>query len=312
MPGGSAFEIQDPLQANRKTLLTSFLNNGGNYVGICAGGYYAARGYYWKGDDGAPTDNCKNQFCRYEVDGTFSYDSATQDFTTHEWGGTSYHSNLLAFGPLANVLVEGILEEIAGPWALASNPNHPYDSRLIETDDATQPTLRAIYWGGAIENYIYTDGSGWGTEHASFLSEASDNDLYAPLSWSLKSVASGAGGTIMISSAHLEASLFHNTNSFGNGGMTKCQQYNNYVHMIKKMNTMLSSAFIEPAFDASCSLTRSGDDKQTAALFPNGLAYVTAPRTPNVVPTTAPAPTTAPLPTGGREEVVPSLISRMI
>lgn len=92
------------------------MNQGGNYVGFCAGGYYLARGYYWKGDDGAPTDNCRNKFCRYEVSGTYSYDENTKDFITHEWGGTSYHSHLMAYGPLSQVIVEGPIEEIAGPW----------------------------------------------------------------------------------------------------------------------------------------------------------------------------------------------------
>ena len=39
MPGGSAYEIQDSLGANGKSILTTFLDGGGNYVGICAGGY---------------------------------------------------------------------------------------------------------------------------------------------------------------------------------------------------------------------------------------------------------------------------------
>ena len=39
--------------------------------------------------------------------GTFSYDAGTQDFAVHEWGGTSYHSNLLGYGLLANMYVEG-------------------------------------------------------------------------------------------------------------------------------------------------------------------------------------------------------------
>ena len=83
MPGGSAYEIQDSLGSSSKSTLTGFLDQGGHYVGMCAGGYYAAAGYYWKGDDGAPVDNCKDQFCRYGITGTFSYDTATRDFTRH-------------------------------------------------------------------------------------------------------------------------------------------------------------------------------------------------------------------------------------
>lgn len=49
MPGGSAYEIQDTLGSAGKAAITAYLNQGGNYAGFCAGGYYAARGYYWKG-----------------------------------------------------------------------------------------------------------------------------------------------------------------------------------------------------------------------------------------------------------------------
>ena len=50
MPGGSAYEIQDALGAAGKAAIRSYLDNGGNYLGFCAGGYYIAKGYYWKGE----------------------------------------------------------------------------------------------------------------------------------------------------------------------------------------------------------------------------------------------------------------------
>lgn len=285
MPGGSAYEIQDSLGADGKTKLTSFLDGGGNFVGICAGGYYAAKGYYWKGDDGAPTDHCKNQFCRYETAGTFSYDTGTADFTVHEWSGTSYHSNLLAYGPLANVYVEGPIEEIAGPWNIDSNPNHPYDTHLITTDDSYMPELRVVYWGGATENYIYTANEPWGTEHAHFTSDPIGNaDLDFPQLnelWTLKSVATTNGGKIMISSAHIEASLFHTASTFDNGGMTECQQYNNYTYMVKKMKGEFGLNFSTPSYDDSCINDREDEVKQTASLFPTGLAFQNAPRIGN-------------------------------
>lgn len=282
MPGGSAYEIQDSLGPGGKTKLTSFLDGGGNYLGICAGGYYAAKGYYWKGDDGAPTDNCKNQFCRYETAGTFSYDSNTEDFAEHEWSGTSYHSDLLAYGPLANVYVEGPIEEIAGPWHIDSNPNHPYDSHLIATDDLDMAQLRVVYWGGATENYIYTANGAWGTEHAHFTGDSvANNDLDFPQSgelWALKSVSTSNGGKIMISSAHMEASLFHTASTFGNGGMTECQQYNNYTYMVNKMNVEFGLNFLTPSYDQFCSNQREDEVQQTANLFPGGLAFQNAPR----------------------------------
>jgi hypothetical protein len=290
MPGGSAYEIQDNLGASGKSKLTAFLDGGGNYLGMCAGGYYAARGYYWKGDDGAPTDNCKNQFCRYETAGTFSFDSGSSDFTVHEWNGTSYHSNLLAYGPLANVYVEGPIEEIAGPWHIDSNPDHPYDSHLITTDD--NRALRVIYWGGATENYIYAHGNGdWGTEHAHFaVDTGSNNDLEFPKPadaqqpglWALKSVGTNSGGSMMISSAHIEASLFHTATTFTDGGMTECQQYNNYTYLLNKVNVALGYPFRTPEYDSACGNERGSNGEEaamsTASLFPAGLAYQNAPR----------------------------------
>lgn len=83
----------------------------------------------------------------------------------------------------------------------------------------------------------------------------------------------------MISSAHLEASLFHKSSGFDNGGMTECQQYNNYVYLIRKIKSeMPSMNFNVPEYDTGCSLDRSGEVKNTANLFPNGLVYRNAPR----------------------------------
>lgn len=97
-----------------------------------------------------------------------------------------------------------------------------------------------------------------------------------------------------MSSAHLEASLFHKTNNFDNGGMTECQQYNNYVYWIKQMKTQFSLSFSVPNYDSTCSLDVGEVNKQTASLFPDGLAYATTPRI--VVPAPTPTP---PSPTGG-------------
>jgi len=81
----------------------------------------------------------------------------------------------------------------------------------------------------------------------------------------------------MLTSAHFEASLFYSTPPFLNGGMTECQQYNNYAFMIHQMAAMVGLQGT-PDYDRGCSIERVDEVKPTRVLFPSGLAYQNAPR----------------------------------
>lgn len=47
-PGGDAYKMQKTLRQNGKDNIVNYLNDGGAYVGVCAGFYYAATDYYWQ------------------------------------------------------------------------------------------------------------------------------------------------------------------------------------------------------------------------------------------------------------------------
>lgn len=191
-------------------------------------------------------------------------------------------------GPLANVLVEGPIEEIASPW----DPPK-YDSVEVKSSDASVPPMRQIYYGGATENYIYTHGNNWGSELAHFISSDTDGDLPFPNNslWSLKEAATNAGGKIIISSSHIEASLYYT--GIGDGGMTECQQYNNYVFLTRALAGTLNIATPSlPVFDNDCSSDRGGTESiNTATAYPGGLCYQNAPRIGGATTTTTLATT---------------------
>jgi hypothetical protein len=141
-----------------------------------------------------------------------------------------------------------------------------------------------IYWGGVTENYIYTEAENWGTESTEWAhyikDDRNNDDLYFPQEsslWALKSVDTDAGGTIMLTSAHFEASLFYAEAPFVNGGLTECQQYNNYTFMVLQMAAMVGRR-VTPDYDMNCDVERRGEVRQTQQLFPNGLAHQNAPR----------------------------------
>ena len=137
--------------------------------------------------------------------------------------------------------------------------------------------LRQVYYGGSTEGYIYTSAGDWGSELAHFISEDEDLDYPHDSLWTLKETTTSSGGKIVISSAHIEASLFYT--SIGDGGMTECQQYNNYVFMTRTISDILDIAPI-PDYDLTCPTSRKvgGEAKNTRDLYPGGLAYQNSPR----------------------------------
>jgi len=156
--------------------------------------------------------------------------------------------------------------------------------------------LRQVYYGGSTEGYIYTSAGDWGLELAHFISEDEDLDYPHDSLWTLKETTTSSGGKIVISSAHIEASLFYT--SIGDGGMTECQQYNNYVFMTRAISDVLGIAQ-PPDYDMLCSTDRKagGEAKNTRDLYPGGLAFQNSPRiggeTTSTVGTTSSATTTS-------------------
>lgn len=155
--------------------------------------------------------------------------------------------------------------------------------------------LRQIYYGGSTEGYIHTEAGDWGSELAHFISDDGDLDYPHDSLWTLKETNTASGGKIVISSAHIEASLFYT--SLGDGGMTECQQYNNYVFITRAISDVLGIA--QPDYDVSCSTDRKvgGEAKNTRDLYPGGLAFQNSPRiggeTTSTVGTTSSATTTS-------------------
>lgn len=145
-------------------------------------------------------------------------------------------------------------------------------------DTSDIPMMRQLYYGGSTEGYIHTKAGNWGSELAHFISDdAEDLDYPHDSLWTLKETTTSSGGKIVISSAHIEASLFYT--SIGDGGMTECQQYNNYVFMTRAISDVLGIAQ-PPDFDLTCSSNRKagGEAKNTRDLYPGGLAYQNSPR----------------------------------
>ena len=48
-PGGNAYDQQAALGAAGKSNISGFISQGGAYLGVCAGAYYAAHEYWWEG-----------------------------------------------------------------------------------------------------------------------------------------------------------------------------------------------------------------------------------------------------------------------
>jgi len=72
MPGGNAYNTQKSVEAEGKANILRFIDNGGLYVGTCAGFYFAASGYWWQdGQDGGGEFSWPNVLGRFpEVEGS--------------------------------------------------------------------------------------------------------------------------------------------------------------------------------------------------------------------------------------------------
>jgi glutamine amidotransferase-like uncharacterized protein len=71
-PGGNAYNTQKSVQAQGKANVLKFIDNGGLYVGTCAGFYFAASSYWWQdGEQGGGEFQWPNLLGRFpEVEGS--------------------------------------------------------------------------------------------------------------------------------------------------------------------------------------------------------------------------------------------------
>jgi len=49
IPGGDLYQYAQDLSSQGKEEIISFIQNGGGYIGICGGAYYAGKNVYWRG-----------------------------------------------------------------------------------------------------------------------------------------------------------------------------------------------------------------------------------------------------------------------
>jgi glutamine amidotransferase-like uncharacterized protein len=74
MPGGNAYNTQRSIQDTGKSNILKFIDNGGLYVGTCAGFYLVAESYWWQdGEQGGGEFNWPNLLGRFpEVEGSIT------------------------------------------------------------------------------------------------------------------------------------------------------------------------------------------------------------------------------------------------
>ena len=73
----------------------------------------------------------------------------------------------------------------------------------------------------------------------------------------------------MLTSAHFEASLFYSEPPFRNGGLTECQQYNNYTFMVTQHMAAMVGRPDAPGLRHELRASSAGGEvKQTQLVVP--------------------------------------------
>ncbi len=248
-PGGSAYEQNVALGPAGKANINSFIAAGGNYLGVCAGFFYASEGYLWRGYDGYPAACADpNNLCEYSLRLR-----------------PSTHGNLLGKYP---AIVEGPVQEFGGPWVDAGGVHH--GATFIEVGGKR---FNAIYWGGPTHGYYPSstpqlDPDGDPLPSASYPSWTNPLPTSAPAGASVFATLTGTTasgpaaltyspgsgqGKLLLTTVHLEAHIGQGFTT--SSGMTACQERENYKLLANKINEVAGTSFQVPAYDPGCPVT---------------------------------------------------------
>ena len=86
MPGGADLYFCEKLNGRANRIIASYVENGGNYIGLCAGAYYGCRAIEWAKDEGAEAIIGARELAFYSGKAVGPIYQYIEDFST-SWEG---------------------------------------------------------------------------------------------------------------------------------------------------------------------------------------------------------------------------------